>query len=30
MNKIHEAEKKLRVVPNSVESFVDIANFKDV
>ncbi|XP_073391166.1 uncharacterized protein [Physcomitrium patens] len=29
MNKIHEAEKKLRVVPNSVESFVDIANFKD-
>jgi len=30
MNEIHQAEKKLRVVPSSVEEFVDIASFNEV
>jgi len=30
MNEIHEAEKKLRVEPSSIEEFVDIASFNEV
>ena len=30
MSEIHEAEKKIRAVPGTVEEFVDIASFNEV
>lgn len=30
MNEIHEADKKLRVVPSTVEEFVEVASFNEV
>ena len=30
MNEIHAADKKLRIIPSTVEEFVDIASFNEV
>jgi hypothetical protein len=30
MNEIHVADKKLRIIPSTVEEFVDIASFNEV